>query len=259
MIKNTFIAALLFVMVACAPKSSVAESLVLDRDAHGAVVRINPSEKKIFLIFSADSLFQGGETILRILKEENVKGSFFLTGNCLRLKEHEQLIRNIIDGGHYVGGHSDGHILYATWERRDSLIVTKEEIEQDIVRNIQELERFGVSKENSKWFLPPYEYYNRESVDITENLGYHVVNYTPGTVTPADYMSPKERNYKSSQVLIDMLYDFEEANGLNGALLLIHPGPQPDRIDCLYDRLGEIIQHLKSKGYTFESLNQVEL
>ena len=45
---------------------------------------------------------------------------------------------------------------------------------------------------------------------------------------------------------------------MGGAIILIHPGVNEERIDRLYDRLGEIIQDLKDKGYSFKSLNEIE-
>jgi peptidoglycan/xylan/chitin deacetylase (PgdA/CDA1 family) len=149
-------------------------------------------------------------------------------------------------------------MLYAEWSNRDSLIVTYDQILEDIKANARELEKFGVSKENSSWFLPPYEYYNRESVQLTESLGYKVLNYTPGTATPADYTTPSMKSYKSSQQLIDKLYAFEKQNGLNGAIILIHPGVAEERTDRLYNRLGEIIEEMKLRGYNFKSLNEIE-
>ena len=58
--------------------------------------------------------------------------------------------------------------------------------------------------------------------------------------------------------LIDQLYTFEHSRGLGGAVILIHPGVSEDRIDRLYDRLGEIIQYLSKKGYSFKSLSEIE-
>lgn len=227
------------------------------KDKYGAVVRIEPDKKDIFFVFTADSMFQGGEKILKTLKKEKIKGSFFLTGNCLRMEEHADLIKSIIKQGHYVGGHSDNHLLYAPWEKRDSLLVTRDSLMRDLQNNAIELEEFGISLRDSRWFLPPYEYYNQECVDIISNMGYKVLNYTPGTATPADYTTPSMPNYKTSQNLIEKLYNFENALGLNGAILLIHPGISDERTDRLYNRLGEIIQYLKKKGYSFKALNEL--
>lgn len=232
-------------------------SMNVVKDECGAVVRLEPDKKNIYLAFTADSMFQGGERILSILAKERIKGSFFVTGNCLRMDEHKELLNEIIKQGHYLGAHSDKHLLYAPWNNRDSMLVTKEQIMEDLRRNAEELEKFGVGLDASRWFLPPYEYYNTECVNIIESMGYKVINYTPGTATPADYTTPDMPNYKSSAQLIDKLYNFENALGLNGAVILIHPGVEDSRTDRLYNRLGEIIQYLKDKGYSFKALNEL--
>ncbi len=235
-------------------RQRAADDVEVVKDSYGAAIRVNPGKKEIYLVFTADSMFNGAEKILKTLKKEKVKGSFFLTGNCLRMPEHEEIIERIIKDGHYVGGHSNRHLLYATWENRDSLIVSHEEIAEDIKNNAAELAKFGIDKENSLWFLPPYEYYNSEAVYVIENLGYKVVNYTPGTATPADYTVPSMMNYQPSQKLIDKFYAFERSDGLDGALVLIHPGVEEERTDRLYNRLGEMIQYLKKLGYSFGRL-----
>jgi peptidoglycan/xylan/chitin deacetylase (PgdA/CDA1 family) len=79
-------------------------------------------------------------------------------------------------------------------------------------------------------------------------------NYTPGTATPADYTTPGMKNYRSSQKLIDALFEFEKREGLNGAFILIHPGTEKSRSDKLYNRLPEIIERLRALGYEFERL-----
>lgn len=42
--------------------------------------------------------------------------------------------------------------------------------------------------------------------------------------------------------------------GIDGKILLIHPGVGPERPDPLYDRLHEVISELKEKGYEFKQL-----
>lgn len=228
-----------------------------ERDTYGVIRRINPAKKEIYLLFTADSNFTGAESILKILAKENVKGSFFLTGNCLRLPENSAAIEHLIADGHYIGGHSDGHLLYAPWSGRDSSYYSPEEIMEDLEANFAELEKFGVKRDEARFFIPPYEHYNKLSVDALEKAGLVVINYTPGTATPADYTTPSMLNYKSTQSLIESLYDYEREKGLNGALLLIHPGVDAERKDLLYDRLGEIIKYLKKLGYEFNSFNQI--
>ena len=234
------------------------DRLEVEKDRYNCIVRVKPSSKDIYLAFTADSMFQGANKVLKTLKKNKIKGSFFFTGNALRMEEHKEVIENIIEEGHYVGGHSDSHMLYAPWDKRDSLLVTQEQIAEDIIANAKELEKFGITKEQSLWFMSPYEWYNDISVRVTEKLGYKVINFTPGILTSDDYTTPGMSNYKSSQQLIDQLYAFEHTRGLGGAVILIHPGIHEDRIDRLYDRLGEIIQYLSKKGYSFKSLNEIQ-
>ena len=225
-----------------------------EKDSQGATVRMDTDRKVIYLIFSADETFEGALPILQTLDKNRVKGSFFLTGNCLREEKFKPVIRKIIRKGHYVGAHSDKHLLYAPWDDRQQSLVTPDSLIADLRQNVVELEKYGIDRSKVRYFLPPYEYYNREHVRWIEAEGQTVVNFTPGLRTAADYTTPDMPNYKSSQELIDQLFAFEEENGLNGAIILIHPGTEAARIDKLYLRLGEIIQRLKKRGYAFERL-----
>ena len=224
-----------------------------EKDGEGATVRIGADRKVIHLIFSADDTFEGAQPILQTLDKNSVKASFFLTGNCLREDKFHFIIREIIRKGHFVGGHSDKHLLYAPWENRQTSLVTPDSLIADFRQNMKELEKFGVDISQVRYYLPPYEYYNREHVNLIEStMGQTVINFTSGLRTAADYTTPDMHNYISSQALIDQLFEFEEKNGLNGAIVLIHPGTQDSRTDKLYLRLDEIIKHLKTKGYIFE-------
>jgi peptidoglycan/xylan/chitin deacetylase (PgdA/CDA1 family) len=223
-------------------------------DAYGATVKINTDRKVVYLIFSADSTFEGATTILRTLDKNNAKASFFLTGNCLRMKIHEPVIKEIIRKKHYVGGHSDKHLLYASWNKREESLVGTDSLVSDFRKNMEELEKFGIDINELNYYLPPYEWYNKESVRTVERLGQLTVNYTPGIRTAADYTTPGMNNYRTSGELIDSLYDYESKNGLNGCMILIHPGTHKDRADKLYNRLDEIIKYLTKKGYRFKHL-----
>ena len=239
-------------------KGSALKGVKRVNDSQGAAVRVNPQEKRVYFIFSADTRFNGGPHILKTLEKNDVKGSFFLTGNCLRMEEHKELIEKIIADGHYVGGHSDNHLLYAPWEERATSLVSRDSLERDLLLNMAELEKFGIGADDARWFLPPYEYYNSDHVKWLENMGMKVMNLTPGTATAADYTTADMPNYRSSQTLINTLLEFEKNVGLNGAIILIHPGIESGRPDPLYHRLGEIIKTLKKRGYSFGTFSELK-
>jgi hypothetical protein len=62
---------------------------------------------------------------------------------------------------------------------------------------------------------------------------------------------PDDKNYTTSDTILESIKRFESnaANGMNGFILLSHAGVGPNRTDKFYERLGELITWLKTKGY----------
>jgi hypothetical protein len=65
--------------------------------------------------------------------------------------------------------------------------------------------------------------------------------------------------YRSSERIYKSIIEYEKLNpfGLNGFLLLLHIGTHPDREDNFYQRLDELIDHLRSLGYEFSRVNEM--
>jgi len=65
--------------------------------------------------------------------------------------------------------------------------------------------------------------------------------------------------YKSSREIYDRILAYEEKdpNGLNGFILLIHIGADPERTDKFYLMLEELIRDLKAKGYALVRLDEL--
>ena len=158
--------------------------------------------------------------------------------------------------GHYLGAHSDKHLLYCDWNKRDSLLVTKDEFENDLSTNYKIMERFGFKKSNTQYFLPPYEWYNDKITEWTKEMGLQLINFTSGTRSNADYTTPDEKNYRSSEEIYQSIINCESSNlaGLNGFMLLVHIGTDPKRTDKFYNRLPQLIAALKAKGYQFQTV-----
>ncbi len=233
------------------------DKLVLDTtDEYGALVRFNKSQKIIYLIFSADEFGEGTDQILKTLSAQKIKGSFFLTGNYIRNPKFRNSVLQMISDNHFTGPHSNAHLLYSPWEKRDSLLVTHKQFDDDIDANLNELSKFGIGNDQIKYYLAPYEWYNRTIYKWCEKRGLQLINFTPGVGTNADYTTPEMSKYISSEKLTDKLFHFEQfsQDHLNGAIVLIHLGTHPDRIDKFYYSLDQIIKKLKKKGYSFSRL-----
>jgi peptidoglycan/xylan/chitin deacetylase (PgdA/CDA1 family) len=237
---NKIIYLFLFLLFA---KSIFAQKVI---DPFGAIVRSDTLQKNIYLCFTGHDFYEGFDEVLHVLKNHKIEASFFLTGDFIR--DHNSLVKQISKEGYYIGAHSDKHLLYCDWSKRDSLLLPADEIKSDILRNLQTLENMEI---RPKYFMPPYEWHNQKVVDIATELNQITVNFSPGTKSNADYTTPEMPIYISSNEILKSIFEYEKSNGMNGFHLLIHPGTSPLRKDKLYFHLDEIITELKEKGYQF--------
>lgn len=253
-----------FALAGCYHKHST----VYETDEYGVVTRINPSEKSVYLVFTAHfstndngafENFDGIVPVLDTLASRGVKGSFFPTGNCFRVERYKEPIQRIIDEGHYLSAHSNHHLLLCSYANRDSSLVTADSIRTDIKGMEAELRQFGLTKEQFNWMIPPYEYYNQFSADVLRELGYNLANPTEGLETSMDWMGPESPDYCSAQNLVENIWKYDNEHTLSGVILLIHAMNYPDRTDAdrTYLHLGEIIDGIRAGGYDFKTFADI--
>jgi len=226
----------------------------------GAIIRGDRTVKKIALVFIGDEFADGGAFIAKTLKRQNIHGSFFLTGNFYRNKNFKPVIAQLKAGGNYLGVHSDKHLLYCDWQKRDSLLVTHQQFTTDLQNAYHELKRLNITRSQARYFLPPYEWYNASIANWTNKMGLQLVNYTPGTHSTADYTYPEMGSrYLDSESIYQSIISYEQAsvNGLNGFILLVHIGTDPRRKDKFYFYLPKLITELKTRGYSFVKINEL--
>lgn len=219
----------------------------------GGIIRSSTARKQIALEFTGDSFAEGGPTILDSLKKHNARASFFLTGKFLRNPDFKPLVKRIISEGHYVGPHSDAHLLYCPWTGEKKTLISEEVFRSDLEKNLQALEAFGIKHQQITHWIPPYEWYNDEIVNWSREMGLTLVNFTPGTRSNADYTEDDAKNFVSSKIIFDSILkkEREDPNGLNGFLLLLHIGVGPKRTDKMHERLDELLTLLEQKSYQF--------
>jgi peptidoglycan/xylan/chitin deacetylase (PgdA/CDA1 family) len=230
--------------------------LVYDR---GAITRGDPTTKKLALVFTGDEFADGADTIARTLKDRGVRASFFFTGRFYRNPLFESTIRRLKSQDHYLGAHSDQHLLYCDWNDRDKLLISQEQFVQDLNRNYAVMQVFGIRKTDARYFLPPFEWYNQKISDWTAALDLQLINFTSGTRSHADYTTPEMKNYIDSKGILESIkqYEARDPAGLNGFILLSHIGVAPARTDKFYRHLNELLQWLKSKNYELVRVDEL--
>lgn len=216
----------------------------------GGIIRTDPSKKQLSLVFTAADKADGADAIIKTLKEHNIKGAFFFTGEFYQL--YPNVVKRLRAEGYLVGSHSYGHLLYMPWGARDSMLVTRKQFEDDMMQSYATLRKAGIEYKDAPVFIPPYEYYNGRIAAWAKDLGIQLINYTPGTTSNADYTTPDMKNYRSSKTIYNKIMEVEKAKGLNGYILLIHFGTDAKRTDKFYNSyLDRMIKTLERKGYTF--------
>lgn len=227
----------------------VAQTTAVTTDRFGAVVRMDPAERNVYFVFSADSMFEGGLMGLDALRQAGVRASFFFTGNFLRDARNALVIARAVADGHYVGPHSNRHLLLADWDADRTPLVTPDSLLADLAANYTELSRHGVPVDSALWVLPPYEWCHNIHTAAYSAAGTTAVNPTPGILTYRDYTTPDDPSYQTSDSILHNLWHVEQTRTLNGAIILIHLGTSPARTDKLYRHLPAILQRLHALGY----------
>lgn len=229
----------------------------VDRDlvqwASGGIIRGDPNRKAIALAFTGHEFADGGETILGELKKHNAKASFFLTGDFLANATFQPLVKRLATEGHYFSVHSDKHLLYCSWDKKRKTMITEAQFKSDLEKNFQHFNALMLAQKPGRYFIPPYEHYNQQITDWASEMGFTLINYSPGTRSHADYTGEAEKNFVSSQAIFDsiMKREREDLHGLNGFILLLHIGSGAGRADKFHTRFGELLDTLSGKGYEF--------
>lgn len=226
----------------------------------GAVVRGDSNQKKVALIFTADEAAEGLPLIRQILKDECVKGSFFFTGRLYRNKKFTKDIKNLVRDSHYLGPHSDQHLLYCSWTKRDSLLVSRDSFEHDMAQNKLAMQNAGVVVRKPHFFIPPFEWWN-DSISVwSAAQQLRLFSFTPGIRSNADYTWPEMgAAYKTTNWIMNWLKETltTQPRQFNGSIILVHADTDPRRKDKLYGRLKELIVLLKKAGFSFKRIDQL--
>jgi peptidoglycan/xylan/chitin deacetylase (PgdA/CDA1 family) len=229
--------------------------------SEGAVIRGDSTKKEIALVFTGDEFGDGLSSIAHTLEKQQIKGSFFFTGRFYRNKSFQPGIKKLYQQKNLLGSHSDMHLLYCDWTKRDSTLVTKDSLLHDLSQSLYSILNTGIKeKDMSLFFIPPYEWWNTETAKWLTDVGSKVFSFTPGTSSNADYTYPEMGNtYKTNDAIITSIKRFNETRpaGLNGVTLLVHAGADPRRKEKLYDRLDELISYCKKQGYTFKRIDEL--
>lgn len=189
----------------------------------------NSENKSIYLTF--DEGYEAGytEKILDVLKENNVKATFFITAHYLNTQPN--LVKRMIDEGHIVGNHTVNHKSMPGLNEEE----TKKEV-MDLHQAIYEKFEYEM-----KYIRPPKGEYSKKSLQVTNSLGYKTVMWSFAYEDWNEEKQPDEN--KAKQKILDNLH--------NGEIMLLHGNSKTNT-----NILDSVIKEIKKAGYEFKSLEE---
>ncbi|WP_372631706.1 polysaccharide deacetylase family protein [Cohnella sp.] len=162
--------------------------------------------------------------ILRILKEEGVKATFFFDGTWL--SKNADTAKTIIAQGHEASNHAYTH--------PDMSKLGAERQRQEIGKTEQLLKQLGVK---NVWFAPPSGYYNEQTIRVSAEYGLRTVLWTLDTI---DWQKPDPES---------VVAKVSRKVG-PGSLILMHP------TSTTAGALKGMIRSIKAKGYVPGTVSQ---
>ena len=189
-------------------------------------------EKVIYLTFDAGYENGNIQKILDVLRDENVKATFFVLDNLIL--KNEELVKQMLDDGHIVANH--------TMKHKD---MTKMTCKEDFSKELESLESLfkkTYGKEMPKFYRPPEGKISRENLKWAQELGYKTVMWS---FAYADWDNGKQPSRECAMKKItDNLH--------NGEIMLLHPTSSTNA-----EIMSELIKHLKNSGYRFATVEEL--
>ena len=189
-------------------------------------------DKVIYLTFDAGYENGNIEKILDTMRDEDVKGAFFILGNLIT--KNIDLVRRMAQEGHTVCNHTNTH---KDMSRVGSLDEFRGELEA-----LETIYRENTGFEMSRYFRYPEGKFSEQSMKYANELGYKTVFWSFAYADWDNVRQPSPEAAKKK--ILDNVH--------NGEVMLLHPTSATNA-----EILGDIIRELKSQGFRFGTLDEL--
>ena len=182
------------------------------------------------IAISFDAAWGNDDTrrILEILKKNDVKATFFMTGGWV--ESYPDDVKAIYADGHDLGNHSQNH--------KNMSQLSDEECKQELLsvhEKVKELTGYEMFL-----FRPPYGDYDNDVITNARSIGYYPIQWDVDSLDWKDY---------GTTSIINTVTQHKHLG--NGSIILCHNGAK-----YTADALDTLIQDLKAHGYTVVPLSE---
>lgn len=189
-----------------------------------------PTDKKIVAL--TFDISWGNKTpmpVIEILKENNVKATFFLSGPWV--KQYPEIPQRIKKDGHEIGSHGYRHINLSN--------LSKTEVKEEVMKahkNIKE-----VTGVDAKLIRTPNGDYNEQVIEGIHECNYEAIQWGTDSL---DWMNPG----------INTIIERVSKRVHPGDIILMHAS---DTCKQTHEALPVVIKNLKQQGYEFVTVSEL--
>lgn len=192
--------------------------------------------------------------LLDLLQREDVHATFFVCGGNMAEDQltgygHPQLLRRMVTSGHQIGTH--------TWAHPNLAGISQSEVFRQMYLNEQAL--VGALGILPTYFRPPYLRWTAETLDIMEELGYHIITLDVDTRDwEGDYDAAEQKflgalGWGSDSKLV-LAHDIHERTVYEFAEWMIDTAKERGyRLVTVGECLGDSVDNWYRSPYTGES------
>ncbi len=199
----------------------------------------NGKEKIAYLTFDDGPSVLVTPKILDILKEENIKATFFVIGKYV--ENHPEIVKRAYAEGHYIANHGYSHNNNVLYKSKESFINEIEKTDESIGKAI------GIEDYCSHVFRFPNGYMSsqnkeekKQAVKLLSQINYTYIDWnclnndSMKKYTNEQLLNNLKESSKNKDTLVILMHDTKDVNDSSKVL-------------------KESIDYLKSKGYKFEN------
>lgn len=204
---------------------------------------VNEKEKVAYLTFDDGPHKIVTPKVLDILKENNVKATFFVVGK--NVEQYPEIVKRAYEEGHYIANHGYNHKNEKLYESKESFIneITKTDT---AVANAIGVENYCsyVFRFPNGYMSATYKGKKKEAANTLAQMNYTYIDWNC-------LNNDSLKKYTKEQLLNNLKKSAENKNTL---VILMH---DTDYVSDSSEVLEDSINYLKSRGYIFKNFYDI--
>lgn len=216
------------------------EALAVELDVNCMLSSEFQNEEKVaYLTFDDGPTISTTPKVLEILKEEDVKATFFVIGKYV--EKHPEIVKQAYDDGHYIANHGYNHNNSILYKTEESFIQEVQETDKAIGKAIG-IENYcsHVFRFPNGFMSPQNKAKKKKATELLQKMNYTYIDWNC-------LNNDSVKKYSNSQLLNNLKKSSKNKNTL---VVLMHDTKDVNDSSLV---LKDSIEYLKSQGYSFRN------